>query len=1213
LAGQISGTQRSSERLNLDLPPQSRSSLGGTGAGLVGEPDDKSPNGHRPEHRASGEGRAGRELTLVIDSDTTEHADRDLQACVLKQLGSNQNVPLPVPAGSLIDRPLDLYKQALNDPKMLAWFESKSLALDTLKIHEDSISATSTHDGLSSTETFTLYDTSGWWQVSAQVLAARQVLDPANIGLPYVSEDRQLIPCDVILDFYGVVPPTSDEEANALANRLKREGWPEITADEKVELDNECRCVKELIREAKARVQLINELGDVVKDKADKEILSLSGQFSESASDSLLARKSLAILDHLNDFFALPEMIALCESEDIDGNSLPVRVVDNKIQVFIQSSQWYDLTNLIKDQVTLSVPFQALLAMVKGTGNALYAPLKFDFQQILSFRGFSVLQTAGEVRNIIRWLQTALPQATPLGDYGAELLADPQSPVRLTAADRAKIINVAQQFSDDAGSIIDALGADLLINTSVEYRRNNADELLSKMFEKDQSDSWGHLLLQALNWYGAGGTAYPEHYQKLLLAAIKLEVDPDAPGKPGTIAGYDIYQPKNLGRDLTVVRSEIEQHLIDHKGVSAQAAPLVAHLFLADVAPEFLAQDLREGIQVGTATWMTLSLGVAIAEVLDPGCSRIMTTEQLMTFALLEPTTPEQKKLFMNLAADISIIWAVMNGVIQWRADSSYSLEDYKTAAQEFATQRDDLSKALEGFKRELHTRRELAARELRIVFPITLKGQTVSAEGIRHPTEPIQLPMEEINIGPRQIEMFNTQYKGDTKSIVDAYMDGEGSTHWEMCDVQMSDQNFDSGWRKLPDLNKVFTASVDRFFVARKQSFVTATKALIATLPLEDRRSLEFGEVKFFTLREETGKPKEDETPSDRAAFRGRQGTLLRCEFQDGEEKKVSYFEVFPGRMSIIKRTNLPDELPLNGVKKIEKIKIITTVKTAVQRGTELPFDFAAYAKGSEPIADAKSPKLIIEELGESLPAKAAAAPASVPNSYFSKRTSDIVDRIINGNLLQGERDFLFEKAKGTTTEEENRAYQEKVNNFLLQLIPFVGCTEDLRSGDRIRFINGAFGCFTDVLSIALAAGSTLPGVFKSVVPIRTKVFELIKFGGELFNPLGGVSGLVAGGVRTVGGFARLFKSGAFTLIKTNIAHLQTCVDRLRGYFGGFASGAAAPAQPSRVNTFVHRVTGTVDGTDITAIRENGKWYALDKKGNPIGRALDNFIALTA
>lgn len=1078
-------------------------------------------NSRRPEHREHAEGGEDRVLGEAGDSDRAVQADRDLQASMLGQLESRRNIPLPVPRGSLIDEPVDLYKQTLNDPKVLAWLESKALALDSLIIREHSISGNVTGSDVSSTETFTVSDASGWWQVSAQVLAARQVLDPGDFGLPYV-DDRKLIPCNVIIDFYGVVPPTSDEEVDALANRLKREGWPEITPGEKVELDNECHTVKALIREAKVRTQLINTLENVVKD-------------SENAQNF---------------------------------------------------------------------------------------PLSFDLQQKLSFSGFGNPKNTGEVCNIIRWLQTSLPKATPLGDYGAELLWDSQSPVRLTAAERATVIKLANEVSNGASSIIDELGADLLLNTSDEYRRSNADELLNDMFEKDQFVALGHQLLQALDWYGACQTASPENYETLLLAAIKLEVDPDFSAKSGIIAGYDVYQPKNLGRDLTVVRTEIEQHLIEHKGVSAQAAPLIAHLFLADVAPEFLAQDLSEGIQVGTGAWMALSLGGAIAEVLDPGCSRIMTTDQLMTLALLEPTTPEQELLFKNLAADISILWAVMNGVIQRHEDSSYSSEDYKTAAQMFATQRDDLSNALEGFKRELHTRRELAAKELRIAFPITLKRLTESEARMQPPTERKQLPMEEIIIGPRQIEEFDTRYKGKTKLIVEAYMDKEGSPRsWEMCDVQMPDQQFDDGWSKLPDLDKIFSASVDSFFDARKQSFVTATKSLIATLPLEDRQSLEFGEVRFFTLREETGMPKEDETPSNRAKFQGRQGTLLRCEVRDGEENKVSYFEVFPGRMSIIKRTDLPHELPLDGVKKIEQVRLKGTVNVDVQRGTELPFDFAAYAKGSEPIAGAKSQKLIIEKLGGSLPARAEQeGRASVPNSYFSERTSDIVDRIVNDNLLQGERDFLFEKAKGTTSEEDNRAYREKVTNFLLQLIPFVGCTQDLRSGDRMRFINGAFGCFTDLVSIlnTVAGGvGKLSNALKSVAPIRAKAFEVLRLAGQttvsLVNPLDGVSGVAAGGARTLGGFARLFKSGAFAFTKTGIGHLQTSVDRLRGYFGGFASGAAGTALPNRMNTFAHRVTGTVDGTDITAIRDNGKWYALDKNGNPIGRALDNFIVLTA
>ncbi|KPH00234.1 hypothetical protein AEQ67_08455 [Pseudomonas sp. RIT-PI-q] len=1143
---------------------------------------------------------------------------------MLGQLEANQNIPLLATPGSLIDKPLDLYKQALNDPKVLAWFEAKGVTLSTLNIQECSISANVTLNGVSTTETFTVWDNSGWWRVSAQVLAARQVLDPGNFGLPYVSDDRKLVPCNVMLDFYGVVPPTSDEEASALASRLKLQGWPEITADEKVELDKECQCAKESIREAKARETLINELGSLVKDQADNGNLSLSDHYSESASDSPLAHKSLAIVRHLNDFFALPEMIALSGRERIDFNSLPVRISENKIEVLVHAPKWHDLTALVTRQRSLVAPFNNLLSRVSDTGNALYAPLRFDFKQILSFSGFGAVTTAGEVRNIIRWLQASLPQATPLGDYGAELLANSPSPVRLTAAERAKINYEANDFLLDGSSIIDELGADLLPGTSVEFRRNNADELLSKMFAKDQADSWGQQLLQELNWYGSGQTAAPEHYQKLLLAAIKLVVDPDACGKPGVIAGYDVYQAENLGRDLTVVRTEIEQHLIEHKGVSSLAAPLIAHLFLADVAPEFLAQDLNEGIQVGSAAWMALSLGIAIAEVLAPGCSRIMTPDQLMTLALLEPTTSEQELLFKSLAADISIIWAVMNGVIQRRADCAYSSQDYETAALNFATQRKYLSEALNGFKLELHTRREVAALELRIAFPETFKALTEAESEMQSLPAVVQVPIEEIILGPRQHEDKGTEYKGDTISIIDAYMNDYTSGSWEMCGVQKTNMDFDSGWPKEGSLEVAFNKSVDDFFNARKQSFITATKSLIATLPLEDRQSLEFGEVRFFTLREETGKLKEDETSTDRADFRGRQGTLLRTEYQDGERRKVSYFEVFPGRMLIIKRTDLPDDLPLNGKMKIKKVNVSGrgSVNADIQRGTELRFDFDAYAKGSEPIDGAKSNKLIIEELGGSLPASTAQVNirGAVPNSYFSQRTSDIVDRVINDNLLQGERDFLLKKAKGSTSEEENRAYREKVSNFLLQLIPFVGCTEDLRSGDRMRFINGAFGCFTDLISsLSTVAGGVgkLSTVLKSITPIKAKAFEVIKLAGQttvsLVNPLDGVSGLVAGGARTVGGFAKLCKSGMFTLTGTGIGRLQTSLDRLRGWFGGFASGAAGAVQPNRMNTVINQVSGTVDGSEITAIRDNGKWYALDKTGSPIGRALDNFIVLTA
>ncbi|WP_448110863.1 hypothetical protein [Pseudomonas lini] len=1146
-------------------------------------------------------------LEKIIDSGSTSQADRTMQAAVLRQLESNQNTPLPVTSGSLIEASFEIYRQTLNDPKVLSWFESKGLVLDTLIIEQDSVSGNFTRDGVSGFQTFSVWDTSGWWQVCAQVRAASELLDPTNVGLPYVSENRRLIPRDVVLDFYREAQPKTDEEASVIVQRLKSKGWPDITAAEKDELDKEVEDVKELMREAKARVLLIGELGRIVEQKADNETVSLSGQLSESADGSPLAYKSLAILHHLNNFFDLPEMAQVCNAQNLDCGSMPVRVSDNRIQARLQSGHWYDLTDLVEEQPALKAPFKDLLQMVKDTGGALYSPLSFDLQQLLVLGGFGAPQTAGEVRNVIRWLQTSLPPAMALGDFGAQLLMDTGSPVSLTSFDRTKIIDLAAGFHNGSASIIGALGVERLLHTTVEYRRNNADELLGELFEKDLAVSWGHLLLQALNWYGADKEAVPEHYEKLLLTAIKLAIDPDAPGKPGTIAGYDIYQPANLGRDLDVLRSEIEFHLIEHKGVSAQAAPLVAHLLLADAAPEFLAQDAAQ-VRVGTAMWMTLRLGVAIAEATTPGCSRAMTTDQLMALALLAPTTPEQQLLFKTLAVDIVTTWGVMNGVIQQRDESPYSPQDYSTAASKFATQRAELSQALDGFKRELVTRRQLATLELGKVF-----------------SRFTQVPIDQLMIETYKpwLDAFPNS-ESIQKSLVEAYMDGDlFKTSWQLSDetILLWDGGFDGCLAKLPDLNALLTASVDSFFNERKQSFMTATKALFATLPLDDRQCLEWGEVKLFTLREETGKLKEDETPSMRATLRGRQGTLLRCEYGP----TVSYFEVFPGRMSIIKRTDLPNDLPLNGVIKIEKAKISkgSPVNVDVQRGTTLPFDFAAYAQGTEPKAGAQSEKLIIERLGHSAPGGTAQRNEQnvhVPDTYFSNKTARITNCIVIDNLLEGEQEFLLKKAKGQTTSEENRAYREKIENYLLQLIPFVGCTQDLMSGDRIRFINGAFGCFTDLVSglSTLAGGAgKLSTLVKSVAPIRVKAFEAIKITGTTIvaavNPLDGMPDLVAGGARAVQSFGKILKSGVFTLTQAGIGRLQTCLDRLRCFFGGTAAGAATIKLSNRVNKVANGVEGTFNGTRVVASRVGRKWYTLDNNGNPMGPPINNFIALPA
>ncbi|WP_433771083.1 hypothetical protein [Pseudomonas putida] len=158
------------------------------------------------------------------------------------------------------------------------------------------------------------------------------------------------------------------------------------------------------------------------------------------------------------------------------------------------------------------------------------------------------------------------------------------------------------------------------------------------------------------------------------------------------------------------------------------------------------------------------------------------------------------------------------------------------------------------------------------------------------------------------------------------------------------------------------------------------------------------------------------------------------------------------------------------------------------------------------------------------------------------------------------------------------------------------------------MRFINGAFGCFTDLISglnNLIGGAARIKEVLNSVVPVTVKAFEAIKITGStvlsLVNPLDGIPDLVAGGARAVGTLRTILTSGVLALTESGVGHLQVCVDRLRGFFGGMASGAA-----SRLHRPVANTIGRINGTNAMVARIKDKLYVLDDSGNPIGRALD-------
>jgi len=169
--------------------------------------------------------------------------------------------------------------------------------------------------------------------------------------------------------------------------------------------------------------------------------------------------------------------------------------------------------------------------------------------------------------------------------------------------------------------------------------------------------------------------------------------------------------------------------------------------------------------------------------------------------------------------------------------------------------------------------------------------------------------------------------------------------------------------------------------------------------------------------------------------------------------------------------------------------------------------------------------------------------------------------------------------------------------------------------SGTRMGLINGAFGCFTDTVSslsgLLGGAGKTLQ-VLKSAAPVKLKAFEAFTITASsavsVINPLSGLPDLIVGGAVGVRRFGSMLASQVFRLTDNGVARLQTGMDQLRCFFGGFAANAGNFNLPKRVNTLGAPVNGIYRNANFTAIQSNGNWYALDRGGDPYGQPLVEF-----
>ncbi|MEO8489855.1 hypothetical protein [Pseudomonas sp.] len=783
-------------------------------------------------------------------------------------------------------------------------------------------------------------------------------------------------------------------------------------------------------------------------------------------------------------------------------------------------------------------------------------------------------------------LETHSPLSPRFGNYWGALGMPQSGALTLSAEQRARVMQISTDFLPRPNKgLLEMLGAGLLTKLTSPAQ---ADEQLHAVLASPTAQKLADQLIVAVQWYGHAPdqTTTRASRDALVLAALILDLDPQAGQTRYRVAGLDLNHRDYWGWSYTQLRTAIELHLIETGAATAETTALVAHILLAGIAPECLVQDIPDSLYfMSSHAWMIFKQGVMLAEALAVGSSRYLTFSDVMTLATHTSDTDAHTQWREHYATGSLIDWAVASGELQPAAqDQAYRLDEIEAVKTTLATRIDSLRDASTLFTTPLTTRRSLALKDLQRVFP---GSRWLTFAGLQWGAGPQRLPSHQ------SLPFANLQ------SLEDLHMSGRlqpFAEQWRTSWVDFNLAQMKPHFAKLSDINRLFETLSETRIQQLKEAYTCIIQYLLAQLPVADRSNLQEGVVQLLVVRQPSKKPLLEQSREEKMARTGRFGFILRCEVFHN----VHYYELFALRNQVFKNSRLPAALTLGG----EPLKVTTGTPHSPQPtsqlylGTSLPIDEHAYLKGSAPRLDQHS-TVIVDKVWQFAPAAALASPLTFDSPRSRNLARTIVDRHFFLDI-----DPLLAEAKGSTLLEEREKNAEALYQALLNLIPFWSCGKDLVSGDARRQLGGAWGCFLDTIGMFVPTKGLLIGGLshlKNVAPTYVKLLQLSKLSARYLNgtlnPLEFVPTLVR---LTRFGLVQLNQSGRYALSQALRSARQT-----------LAPGSTVPYNRLQNRADVGQATLTrADGlTDVLVINRLSAWHAFDPiSAKPYGPALVNF-----
>ena len=464
--------------------------------------------------------------------------------------------------------------------------------------------------------------------------------------------------------------------------------------------------------------------------------------------------------------------------------------------------------------------------------------------------------------NLLAALQSPVPHSPPLGNYWGFL----STQLPLTTEQRGALVAEVKKSIGTRDTLLNYL------SSKVTNLSSDPEHALEQLLTSDDASVLASHLQTQMK-----GAATPTSLKQWLLTALVLELDPTAGTQHKTVAGMDLMGADNAGRGTRFIRERFNQYLTTKKNIPSNLASTVSHLLMRGAAPHLLVKDAPQKMTLGSPEWFNFTAAVNRIEWTAPGATANMTYQQIMENYKIQPISKLESQIQSYAQMNPLLDWAALNNKVD---KNNYTLEQLKDSQEKLQAQASNTAQAINWLRTTpAPNRRDMALKVLREKF-----GPDIDYE---------KRFMVENELGG--------VVSGRHYSLVEIYEAGRLDENWR----QEGDQvDFDSLRKKakepdFPVINDEFDTAIKADFNQRRLHTTTLFEDMLKKLPVEEYKSLLYGNVEFLNV----------------AGPGGSSGMVITSVY-DGVRRD---FAVYPTWGQIVRIADIDPSTPMNTVVELE------------------------------------------------------------------------------------------------------------------------------------------------------------------------------------------------------------------------------------------------------------------------------------------------------